>query len=270
MSLAFDDRGGGDPLVLIHGLGTTRWIWRETTASLAQGRRVIALDLPGFGDSPPLGPKFDLETVADAVAEEAGDRAGGPFDLLGHSLGGALALTAARRRQDRIRRLILHAPAGFRPRSDLLAQAVAAAAPVAIRARRLFGAPLVQNQLARRALLWGAIHDPGRLSTEQARAMLEASRGARHLREAAEVAIAADLADDLEAIELPVGFVWGDRDPLMPRATQELLRARRPEAPVRVISDAGHVAQLERPEAFAEAVARLLGSLGKPVPARAL
>ena len=98
--------------------------------------------------------------------------------------------------------------------------------------------------------------------------MLGASRRATRLREAAQVALAADLAEELEALELPVGFIWGDRDPLMPRSTQELLGRLRPEAPIRVIPDAAHVAQLERPEAFAEAVALLLDRLERGSAAR--
>jgi pimeloyl-ACP methyl ester carboxylesterase len=263
VALAFDDRGSGEPLVLIHGLGTNRWIWTEATARLARERRVVTLDLPGFGESEPLGPRFELDAIADTIAEAVGARAGGRFDLLGHSLGGAVALTAARRHPDRIRRLILQAPAGFRPRPAALAEAVSAAAPLALSARRVLGRPVASFGIARRALLWGAIHDPSRLSTAQARGMVDASRGAAHLREAARVAIAADLAMDLENLDTPVGFIWGDRDPLMPRATQELLRRLRPEAPFRVISDAAHVAQLERPEAYAEAVELLLERLGR-------
>jgi pimeloyl-ACP methyl ester carboxylesterase len=268
VTLAFDDRGRGDPLVVIHGLGTSRWIWTEAARGLARRRRVLALDLPGFGESPPLGPRFQLDAVADAVAEGAAARSGGRFDLLGHSLGGAVALTAARRHPDQIRRLILQAPAGFRPRSAPLAEAVAAATPLALSARRLLGRPVAGLGVARRPLLWGAIHDPSRLSTAQARGMLEASRGAAHLREAARVAISADLAADLKAVETPVGFIWGDRDPLMPRSTEEVLRRLRPEAPVRVIPDAAHVAQMERPDAFADAVERLLERLGARAPAR--
>jgi pimeloyl-ACP methyl ester carboxylesterase len=258
MALAMDDRGNGDPLVLIHGLGTTRWIWDEVSSRLEPTHRVVALDLPGFGESPPLGPSFDLDEVAYAIADESGARVGGSFHLLGHSLGGAVALRVAQLRPERVGRLILQAPAGFRPRSARIAEAVSAAAPVALGARRLVGRRVAGFDIARRALLWGAIHDPSRLSTEQARNMLDASRGAASLRAAARVAISADLSGQLRAIDMPVGFIWGDADPLMPRATQELLRSCRPEAPVRVIPDAGHVAQLEQPDAFAEAVERLL------------
>jgi pimeloyl-ACP methyl ester carboxylesterase len=94
--VTFDDRGSGEPLVLIHGLATTRVIWRHVLPLLSEGRRVITLDVPGFGESPPAGEGFDLHEVASRIAAGLG-RAGvtKPFDLVGHSMGGAVALTLA-------------------------------------------------------------------------------------------------------------------------------------------------------------------------------
>jgi pimeloyl-ACP methyl ester carboxylesterase len=263
--LGLDEYGTGDPLVLVHGLGTNRGVWRDAAPYLSRGRRAIAIDLPGFGDSPPAGRGFDLVEVAWAVADSLDRQIGGDFDLLGHSLGGAIALTLARCRPDRIRRLILSAPAGFRPRSRPLADAVASAAPALLRGRGLLGAPLMRSPAARRLVLWGALHDPARISEERARSMLTASRGATRLREAASAAMTADLARDLSEAEVPVGITFGTRDPLMPPATIELIRRCRPDAPIEAVPDAGHVAQLERPGVFAEATENLLRGLEEPV-----
>src|SRR5258707_11221248 len=94
--LAFEARGDGPPIVLRHGLATTRMIWRRGTPELARRRRVIAVDVPGCGESPPVGPGFELGAVASRIVGGL-ERAGvtGPFDLVGHSMGGALALTIA-------------------------------------------------------------------------------------------------------------------------------------------------------------------------------
>jgi pimeloyl-ACP methyl ester carboxylesterase len=265
VGLALDEAGAGEPLVLIHGLGTDRGVWNETSDALAERHRVIALDLPGFGESAPAGPGFDLGEVADVVAAEVGGRVGGGFDLLGHSLGGAVALTLARRHPGAVRRLILSAPAGFRPRSRPLATGVATAAPALLRGRRLIGTRLVGSVAARRLLLWGALSDAGRISPDRAQMMLDASRGAQRLRPAAEAALTADLAEDLGAVEVPVGLIWGTRDPLMPPETTETIRRCRPEAPVALVPEAGHVAQLERPELFVEAVDRVLSEMQRAV-----
>ena len=263
--LAIEESGRGKPLVLIHGLGTDRGVWADAARSLERHHRVVVLDLPGFGDSDPVGEGFDLDHVALSVGDALESRLGGGYDLLGHSLGGAVALSLARLRPEAISGLILSAPAGFRPRARPLATSIATAAPVLLRGRRLIGDRLVESDLARRVLLWGALSDAATISPERARAMLDASSGASRLREAAETAMTADLSAELAAIEVDVGFLWGTRDPLMPEATTDVIRQCRPKAPVELVPGAGHVAQVERPEAFAMAVESLLAKLHGPV-----
>lgn len=261
MALALDEYGAGPPLVLIHGLGTNRGVWRETARPLGRHHRVIAVDLPGFGESEPAGEGFELDQVAGAVSGALGAAVGSGYDLLGHSLGGAVALTMARRDPESLRRLILSAPAGFRPRSRALVEGIAAAVPGLLRARRAIGGPLLESGMARRALLWGALHDAGRISPYRAQLMLNASRGASRLREATRAALTADLAHELSAVEVPVGFIWGTRDPLMPGGTTASITRCRPEAPVEVVAGAGHVAQLEQSGLFTRAVEKVLSRL---------
>lgn len=82
--------------MLLHGLGTTQQIWSLVTEPLAASRRVITVDLPGFGASAPAGEGFDLDEVTDRLARAlAAHHVTVPFDLVGHSLGGAVALTLA-------------------------------------------------------------------------------------------------------------------------------------------------------------------------------
>ncbi|MDQ6778591.1 MAG: alpha/beta fold hydrolase [Actinomycetota bacterium] len=66
--LAIEDSGQGEALVLIHGLATTRQIWGLVAPALALTRRVVTLDVPGFGESAPAGPGFELEAVAQRIA----------------------------------------------------------------------------------------------------------------------------------------------------------------------------------------------------------
>jgi pimeloyl-ACP methyl ester carboxylesterase len=95
--------------------------------------------------------------------------------------------------------------------------------------------------------------------------MLDASRGATRLREAAAAALTADLAEELSGVEVPIGLTFGTRDPLMPPSTIDLIKRRRPEAPIEAVPDAGHVAHLERPEAFARAAETVIRRLDTPV-----
>jgi pimeloyl-ACP methyl ester carboxylesterase len=255
--LAIEVHGEGQPLVLVHGVGTHRGVWREVLGPLSSARRVIALDLPGFGDSPPAGEGFDLDRVGDVVAEAAGDRAGEPFDLLGHSLGGAVCLSLATRHPDAIRSLVLLAPAGFAPRHAAVADALGVASATFLTVRRTVGVPLAGNPLARRTLLWGAVARGDRLSPATARFMLTASARGRRLGGAVKAAAAADLRAALTKLQAPLGVLWGERDRVVGRAAIDRLRRTHDDVPVEVIADTGHVPQLERPEAFCAALARL-------------
>src|SRR5262249_49724544 len=125
--------------------------------------------------------------------------------------------------------------------------------------------PLAESPTARRVLLWGALDDAGRLTADEARKMLSASSGAHDLRGAARAALTADLTPDLARIDVPVGLLWGARDPLIPKPVAEGIAAFRPGAPREAIPGAGHVAQIERPLPFALAVENLLDRLPAPV-----
>jgi pimeloyl-ACP methyl ester carboxylesterase len=259
--IAIDQTGDGPPLVLLHGVGTSRVIWRRVTPRLARQRLVVAPDLPGFGGSSAAGPGFDLDVATDALAGPLSERAGGPFDLVGNSLGGAVALNLAARHPRLVRRLVLAAPAGFSPWPRPLAFAARAYAGPAVRVRRVLGTPLVGSPIARRALLWGTIAAPARLSTSDARMMLAASRGASRVGDAVGAALRADLSGLLVGIEAPLGLIWGRRDRIIPISTLDTIRAVRPDAAVETLPDAGHVPQLERPGEFVAALCRILRRL---------
>jgi pimeloyl-ACP methyl ester carboxylesterase len=259
--IAIDETGAGEPLVLLHGVGANRAVWRRVTPALAEDRLVLAPDLPGFGESSPAGEGFELETAAAALAGPLAERAGGPFDLLGNSLGGAVALQLALERPDLVRRLILAAPAGFSPRSWPVSAAAGVLADPAIAVRRIVGARIAGSASARRALLWGAIAEPQRLSSEDARTMLRASRDSKRVGAAVATVLRADLRSRLARVEAPVGVIWGWRDGVIPISTLRQIRAARPDVVVVTIPRAAHVPQVEHPAEFVAAVRRLLARL---------
>lgn len=97
--------GGAPLIVFVHGTRLTRTSWRAVTARLADGYRCVSIDLPGHGAL--AGRPFTLDAAADvvdaAIAAEGADRA----FLVGHSLGGYVAMAAAARSPDRVRGLVL-------------------------------------------------------------------------------------------------------------------------------------------------------------------
>ena len=256
-----DVNGEGPPLVLVHGVATSRSIWRHVVPGLAERHLVATPDMPGFGDSPPIGRGFVLEEVADTLTDALAALPA-PVDLLGNSLGGAVAIVLAERRPDLVRRLILAAPAGLAPHRAPIPAIAGRVSATVVAARRRVAPPLLGRPAARRVLLYGLLTDPAAASAEEARAIVAASRGAKRVAAAIAVVAAADLRPRLAALPVPVSFLWGDRDHLFPVSGLEDLRALVPGAPAEVIAGAGHVPQLDRPAEFVAAVERLLTGSG--------
>ncbi len=260
--LAIREEGRGEPLVLVHGAGTSSAIWRRTMPPLAARRRVIAPDLPGYGGSPAAGPGFALQQVTDhlvAGLEDAGVR--DPYDLVGHSMGGAIAILLAARHPERVRRLVLVAPAGLAAMPRIAAGLLGAvAAPFAI-ARRTLATPLAGSALVRRLALAGVARDGARVPVEHARAVLASSSGATRIGPGLASAASADLRLVLARLEGPLGLVWGAHDPVIPPRRIEIIRTARPDVEVSVVPDTAHAPMLERPEAFCAALEDVLQRL---------
>ncbi len=94
MALAHERSGSGAPLVLVHGLGHNRGAWDPVRDALADERDVVAVDMPGFGESAPLpdGTRATVEAIADAVAATVAELGIENPHVAGNSLGGAVAL----------------------------------------------------------------------------------------------------------------------------------------------------------------------------------
>ncbi|MEW9528890.1 alpha/beta fold hydrolase [Microbispora sp. NPDC049125] len=113
MELAYQRRGAGPPLVLLHGIGHHWQAWEPVLGLLAGTRDVIAVDFPGFGASPPLpaGTPYNAETLADAIETFCAELGLRDPHVAGSSLGGYVALTLAAR--GGVRTAVALSPAGF-------------------------------------------------------------------------------------------------------------------------------------------------------------
>ena len=97
MTLHHVRRGEGSPLLLVHGLGAGWRSWEPIIDELAASREVIAVDLPGFGESPPLEGEVTIAALADAVAGFIGELGLDGVATAGQSMGGRIVLELARR-----------------------------------------------------------------------------------------------------------------------------------------------------------------------------
>lgn len=102
MRIAYRDEGSGPVIVFLHNGGTSSVIWREQVAAFAPSHRVIAVDLPGFGDSPLPEPPATLDEMVEAVAALIAETGEDPATLVGNCMGSNIAVQTARRHPDRV------------------------------------------------------------------------------------------------------------------------------------------------------------------------
>jgi pimeloyl-ACP methyl ester carboxylesterase len=241
--------GEGPPLLLVHGFGGAAWNFTEL-APLLPGRRLIIPDLPGHGGSSPL-PAPTLTGFADLLAELL-DK---PVDVLGHSMGGVVALRLAERHPSLVRRLVLAAAAGISSSTRLAELTIALTGmiqPGRIAGRRV--GLVARSRRLRRLVFEGFEVANADLLTE--RAVHGFLRGPTMHTDAlgAGLALAGDdPRQDLDRVGCPVLILWGARDRQVPLG-DGFEYARRLGAPLRVIADCGHLLIGERPDVCARAV----------------
>jgi pimeloyl-ACP methyl ester carboxylesterase len=243
--LACDDRGNGPAVVLLHGFPLCRQMWFPQIAALsAAGFRVIAPDLPGFGASPPLAGPPSIGGYADSVIGLL-DHLGIETAVVGGmSMGGYVLLDLAERYPQRLAAalfLVTRAAAddsAGKVRRDELAGAVRGGNLTAVPdsfEQLLFAPATLQRQPA--------------LVTTVRRWMNEAPAagvvgGLLAMRDRA------DYRDRLPAMALPALVVGAAEDAAIPPAHAEALAGGLPDATLRIIPAAGHMANLEQPAAF--------------------
>ena len=180
-----------------------------------------------------------------------------PYDLVGHSMGAAVALTLAAQRPAAVRSVVLVSPAGLRPIGFGAAAALGLAAELYIPVRRR-AAPLAGWSWGRRLLMAGGAVDGAALEPAVVRQLVDASLGARRIGPALSAVARADLRDVLAELPMPVGALWGRGDRVIPPGGEATVRRLRPDAACEVIDASGHISMVEQPDAFVDALERVL------------
>jgi len=250
MELAYDRRGSGPPLVLLHGLGHHRHGWLPVLDLLAERHDVITVDLPGFGDSPPLpyGTPYNVETLGRAVREFWTGLGLRRPHVAGNSLGGYIALDLASTAD--VRTAVALSPAGFWSRAEhAYARAVLRLLRLAVRAD---GLPAVAAGTAEgKALAMGLlVARPERLSREDVVAAATALRECVGFEETLDsLAWVAPPAPP----RVPVTIAWGERDRLLPRR-QAVRAARWAGQRALLLRGCGHLPMSDDPELVARVI----------------
>ena len=260
--------GDGEPLLLVHGLGGAAANWLAVAPQLLPGRRIVVPELPGHGGSSPLPAAPSLNAYADRLGLLLEHEVAVPTAVVGHSLGGAIALRLAIRRPESVRALVLAGAAGISSTSRSARYALTVTGilkpgrRIAPHRRRVARSDLLKRLVFGR---WGA-SDPPALPPELAEAFLAGPARHTDTVSAAKALVRDDVRPDLDRVRCPVLVLWGARDNQLP-VGDAFEYARRLRAPLRVIADCGHLLTGERPAACADAINGFLA--GEPtVPPR--
>ena len=267
--LNYVDTGGEDkpPLVFIHGLGASWQCWLLNLPSFMETHRCIALDLPGFGESPlPEDEDVSIDGYARLVDRLCAALDIEAPDVIGNSMGGFVGAELAISYPTRVQRLVLVSPAGITSehlaRRPLMTVArLAAMAEAGLASQR---DQFVRRPRLRRLVLQAVVRYPEKLSGPLAWELIHGS-GRKGFLPALDALIGYSIRDRLPQIEIPVLLVWGRNDILVPVGDAERYEELIGQNARKVIfEDTGHVPMIERPSRFNPLVAEFLAGQRAP------
>jgi len=255
-SVTYTEAGKGPVLLLIHGMGGTFANWQEVIEPLARSHTVIAPDLPGHGASAPGGGDYSLGALAaslrDLLLALGHDRA----TLVGHSLGGGIAMQFAYQFPEMVERLVLVSSGGLGPEVSPVLRAaalpgadifIAATAGVGQRVGPAIGRALGTVGLRPNADVaevirgYGSLTDPVRRAAFLGTVRAVIGTGGQRIH-------AGDRLYLAEAV--PVLIVWGARDPIIPAHHGEDAHRQIPGSRLEIFDGVGHLPQIEAPLRF--------------------
>lgn len=248
----YHDVGAGFPVVLIHGSGpgVTAWAnWRLAIPELARARRVLALDMAGFGYSQPAeSGKYSLDLWVDQVIGFMDALDLPQVDLVGNSFGGAISLALAIRHPHRVRRIVLMGAAGLEFEMTPALEAVWGYTPSvenmkAIMAEFAYNQALLSDELAR--MRYEASARPG---VQEAYAAMFPAPRQRWL------AALASRDEDIAALPHETLVLHGREDRVVPVANSLRLAGLIPRAQFHQYGQCGHWTQIEHAARFVRLV----------------
>lgn len=241
--------GHGEPLVLIHGFNADAHHFCRVSRHLALHFRVLAIDLPGFGDTRlDDGVSFRIEDQAERVLEWLDALGIHDFYLGGNSMGGYLSVALARRAPERVRALWLLAPGGLH---------TAQLSPVFEEVAEERHNPLVVRNLAdfRRLVDYCFVHPPwipGPLARFLARRSARSSVRAQRIFDAMRYD-SRPLEELAAGLGTPTLVVWGQADQVLHPSGASLVEKLMPHTQTLILQSVGHLPMLEAPRTSAEA-----------------
>lgn len=248
-------RGDPEPIVFIHGLGGDLMNWRRNIGVFARAKRVLAVDLPGFGKSQKkpdqdYRPSFESDAVVALLDALEVRRA----TLVGNSMGGQIAAWTALRHPERVARLVLVGAAGLQEGNWFVDW--------------LFSEERIreyawQDPTRTEGFLWERMPEDYPETYESTYAISKSDPTwpayAKAFRSAYEGIVAEPLRDRMGEIRAPTLLAWGEKDRLVPLENAFEFHRNVSGSLLAIFEGCGHVPQWECPDAFNAALANFLG-----------
>ena len=246
--------GSGEPILFVHGLAGCWRNWLENLPYFGQAYRAIALDLPGFGDSPM--PSWDISMPNyGRLIHDFCERLG--IDhlaaLVGNSMGGFISTEAVIQRPERFERLVLVSAAGISfweakgRRVEAAARMIEAAAPQLLHGDRKF---FLARPVGRQIAFGRVFRNPNKLRPELLKEQTRPGLSAPGFADAMTSIAGYDTRERLPEIEIPTLVVWGLNDQIVPVEAALGYHRLIPRSRLEIFERTGHLPQLERPARF--------------------
>jgi pimeloyl-ACP methyl ester carboxylesterase len=239
--------GQGEPLVVIHGGGGDARTWRRNIGVLAEKYTVYAPDLPGYGGSQPLDGKYYVPELSEFVEKFTRSLGLEKFSLVGHSLGGGVALNYALKWPQKIKKLVLVSSLCLGREIAFWVRFFSLPAFV-----RLIGAVVV---FGFKCVKWLLDHlNPAKYVLPLTPASMTVGVSISNFRQQTLV-----LEKQLPEVKMPTLLVWGSRDPVVP--VKHAYRAAEviPDCQVAIFRNTGHNVHRERLKKFSSVITDFLG-----------
>ena len=245
--------GSGPPLVFVHGLSGCWQNWLCQLPAFAETHRCIAVDLPGFGESPmPASGEISISGYGAWLAALLDELDIDRCALVGNSMGGFIAAEASIAQPDWVDRVMLVSAAGItharmrKEPAEVAARMAAATAPLAFR----FQDSSLKRPRLRYAAFSGVFHAPHRMRPELLWEQYHGAIGAPGMVDAVRGLVGYDFTDRLERVDDPALVVWGRNDRIVPPKDALAYGQHLSHSRVAIFDRTGHCPQLERPVRF--------------------
>jgi pimeloyl-ACP methyl ester carboxylesterase len=255
--------GRGDPLILLHGFGASRVTWRYWAPELARRHSVYLVDLRGFGSAPRVSPpRYTPGDFSEDVCRMILALDLRRVTLVGHSMGGGVALLTTLRLRDRgeghrVARLVSVAGTAYEQKIPYYVDMLR-------RPPTQLLVPLLPTRWLIRRILESIVFDPSAVTEEQVEDYTKPLRSwaAKRAVVAAALQVVPEDLDRIVArypeLDVPTLIVWGRHDPVVPLSVGERLARELPDARLVVLDRCGHLPSEELPEQSLAVVRRFL------------